>query len=1741
MGFFEVVSPLLGASQPFINSFCQPHFNGTWASITNELGPFTPCFIDIVILGIAHVTLIVFAILRLIILFRAPLVTRQCLKSRWIQAVRSVLAVACFIVPLMQLSARASLDDLGGGRENLPPSEVVSLILTSVAWALASVAFVRELSVYVKKGDWYLRFGVVFVLIGQLAELHYVVQLLEYYNDFFVGLFITFTAFHVLLGLLAVLYYPDLKPGPQYRHTDDDIIDGGVQYVALPGQASSEVACPEYHVNHGYRHPLQDTDVWGLDPSDQSASVSQRFLEKWNIEKERPKPWLLRALHASFGARFWLGGVFKIGNDAAQFVGPLMLKSLLASMQDGEPAWHGYMYACIIFVGLMVGVLCEAQYFQNVMRVGFHIRTALVASVFRKSLRLSYGGRSNFSSGRIVNMMTSDAEAMSMVCQNLHNLWSAPMRIVIAMVLLYAQLGVSSLLGLSILVLMIPVQAFVVNKNQKMQKQVLQRGDRRVALMNEILSSMDVVKCYAWEESFQKNILAIRAEELQWLRKSQYVMALNYLLLNIVPVLVTVIGFGGYALLGGNLTADRAFTSITLFNVLRFPLYTFPQLINQVVQANVSLTRLQELLLAEERHLDAFPSVDPKLPAVEFNGGSFNWDPKVVPPVLQDIELKVPVGSLVAVIGGTGQGKSSLVSAMLGEVPPLDPKNAPVVRGRVAYVPQVAWIFNASVRDNVLFGLPYDRPRYQNAIRVSALERDLELLPGGDLTEIGERGVNVSGGQKQRISIARAVYADADVYIFDDPLSALDAHVAKQVFESCVTGSLKGKTRVVVTNQLHFLPAVDLVVLLQDGRIAEQGTYEELKSGGEAFNELMEQAGSLEEGGTGDVDSAIAHVLSPKPDPPTGGGGKEQGAAGGGGEEVPYVVAKKALKKRRSFAQRRPDDGDAAALGADGPGGKERAAVALVKSEEREVGRISAAVLRRYVGAMGGWHFLFVLLGFYVLIEVAKASANVWVSYWSGASTRTDARPHSVSFYITVYASISVTQVFLTFCNQFWLMFSSIRAGRALHEGMLTAILRAPMAFFHANPQGRLINRFTRDTSDIDKNLAQFCSIFLSGCFSLVSTFAIIGLLDTVALWAIVPLVLVFYFVYLYFQTTMREAKRLDSISRSPVYTQFGEALNGLSTIRAYRAHERMASINGRAVDRNVRYTLLNMSANRWLAIRLEFLGGLMIFATAIFAVLDSARAADQAAVAPLLGLILSYALSITSLMTMTLRLASVAENSFNAVERVGAYSEVAPEAPPVVEDSRPPPEWPAEGAITFDRVVMRYREDLPPVLQGLTADVKGGEKVGVVGRTGAGTVRFNLDPFDEHSDAAIWESLARAHLKELISRLPNGLETLLSRSQLRSRNITSTMCSIGSSRSSSSSSRHRSCSSSTSGPQRWPRQQRALLSRVVEGGDNFSVGQRQLLSLARALLRRSKVLVLDEATAAVDVGTDALIQKTIREEFKECTMLIIAHRLNTIIDSDRILVMDAGKVGPLPSAPRLQLPLLPPNTPSLLLSLLPGAAACPLRPREGVSLVVEYDTAKALLEKKGLFHSMVQSTGASNAKYLERIALGEVDVEAELAVPAAEEKKKWARQAASQRWASATQWAMALTLTSSQRDLQDMALREEEDEDDAGEEGSLIEKVRDAAMTLQTVLAGERSSEIANELSRRGVPEERWWYALLRVRLTRTRAVKSTCAFTSGTTHVAYPVCAVLRQIRFGRDGSQGEDRSGCRAREWQ
>lgn len=1620
----------LGMMHPVVKDsfwrfYCRPKDD---VKVSNQFGAYTPCFIETAMVGLAQIVAVLLCIRRWTLLKKTDGVREP---KQWLEGLNLLAAFVLTVLPLGRLVTQ--IIAYMNGEDLLPPYELTSMVLSIITYGLIATTLWREQTTASKKGWWYIRFAVLFILMSSFGTFSYDLLFIEDYRGkvyvIFLVLFIVEKAFLVILGVMGILYYPPTVSEPLAAVEQE--------YSALEpveGQTGYDQECPEFHsswwsqlvfawvnpiMKVGGTRPLHDWDLWHLHPSDTSAHSTAVFYKALDAERARADPSLLRALFKAFGGRFILAGFFLLVTVYTQFVPAMYLGQLLTSMILGNPISVSYRYAATILVGTIIGSVCTAHYTYNVQRVGFRMRAALIAALFRKGLHLSYAGRQGYSSGRLVGMISGQTAMFQFLVESIHNLWSTPITLVFGMYLLYNLLGHAMWAALAVALIFIPIQMWVASTIPAMSGAGMGKSGQRVGLVTEMFSHMDTVKCYGWEASFRKHIYAIRADELGWSRITLLLNAANFFTLETGPILVAVAAFAAYTFMGKPLISPQLFTSVALFAAIKIPLSFFPELVLNSYGALGAIRGLQDCLLAEEADLAPYPPIEDDKPAIEVGGTDFSWDPSSDTPTLQNISFKVMPGQLVAVVGATGQGKSSLVNAILGEMPKVGDGPTPVVRGKVAYVPQESWLFHDTVRNNILFGLPFDKVRYERALRVSSMERDMSILPKGDLTEIYERGANLSGGQKQRLSIARAVYSQAEVYFFDDPLSALDANVTKAIFETCIKKTLSGRTRLLVTNQLQYLPVCDHVILLDGGKIEDQGTFPQLMEKNPNFRELVSSAGAADE---------------------------EEKQKALQDEEVKAVKALTANQKWKRALQA-TNAGKMWKTLQKPPQRKEEEPPEKphvpVEEEERGTGAISGAVVKRYIRAMGGvWALLLVLLSFFV-VEVLRIMGSLWMTAWSGSDGT-----HTGYYYIAGYAILSFAQILVTMLAILWLVFSAIFAARKLHEAMMDSVLGAPMSFFQANPLGRLINRFSKDVMTVDKMFASIMTVFLSTAFLVLSSFAFVGYENTMSLFPLTPLVLLFTAIYLYFQRTMREQERLDALTWNPVFAQWSEALGGLSTLRPYRGHERMERINGEAMDRNTRYTLLSISTHRWLQLRLDLIGSLMVFAIAGFIIMDTAG--DQASKAPQLGVVLIYGFMITALLPMTFKFASLSENMFNAVERMITYVDCPHEPPAIIRDTRPPEGWPKEGAIVFDRCTMRYRPDLPPALNNLTCDVGGGQKVGVVGRTGAGkstlfnalfrlteleagrvvidgcdislfgvadvrkalmiipqnpvvftgSIRFNLDPFKQFEDHDLWDALDRAHLKEIVQHLPLGLSAEL-----------------------------------------------------ADGGHNFSVGQRQLLSLGRALLRRAQILVLDEATAALDRGTDALLQKTVREEFSHCTMLIIAHRLATIIDSDRILVLDAG--------------------------------SC-----------VEFDAPAALLDDtNGTFYDMVQSTGAANARYLQKIARGEVGMKEVLDRPASLRKKTWKKATATARF-GATTTGLARKPMFSDNELPDV---EEEPEDEANNQTreilkeeklfggkSVLESLEAAALDIQAALDGESAAQITKELERTGVPEDAWWKAFL-------------------------------------------------------
>ncbi|XP_046783234.1 multidrug resistance-associated protein 1 isoform X1 [Gallus gallus] len=1308
----------------------------------------------------------------------------------------------------------------------------------------------------------------------------------------------------------------------------------------------------------GHRRPLEAKDLWSLNKEDTSEEIvpglAKNWAKEWAKTKRQPlnmlysskkqqkssdsngevteeaealiiKPSqrsseasLSKVLYKTFGPYFLMSFLFKAAHDLLMFTGPEILKLLINFVNNkSAPNWQGYFYTGLLFVCACLQTLILHQYFHICFVTGMRLKTAIVGVIYRKALVITNSARKTSTVGEIVNLMSVDAQRFMDLATYINMIWSAPLQVILALYLLWRNLGPSVLAGVAVMILLVPINAVMAMKTKTYQVAQMKSKDNRIKLMNEILNGIKVLKLYAWELAFREKVLEIRQKELKVLKKSAYLAAMGTFTWVCAPFLVALSTFAVYVKVNKNniLDAQKAFVSLALFNILRFPLNILPMVISSIVEASVSLKRLRVFLSHEELDPDSIirgPITNAEGSIVVKNA-TFSWS-KTDPPSLNSINFTVPEGSLIAVVGQVGCGKSSLLSALLGE---MDKKEGyVVVKGSIAYVPQQAWIQNATLEDNIIFGREMNESRYKRVIEACALLPDLEILPMGDRTEIGEKGVNLSGGQKQRVSLARAVYCNADTYLFDDPLSAVDAHVGKHIFEKVIgpKGILKNKTRVLVTHAVNYLPQMDTILVMTDGEISEMGSYQELLKQDGAFAEFLRTYANAEQSmESSDSDSSLEKMIQPLETDASSPSGKEGKPVENGVlvNDAPGKLMHRQLSNSSTYSRETGKSQHQSSTAELQKPLAEKNSWKLTEADTAKTGRVKATVYWEYMKAIGLYiSFLSVFL--FMCNHIASLASNYWLSLWTDDPVVNGTQQYT-NVRLGVYGALGISQGIAVFGYSMAVSIGGIFASRHLHLDLLHNVLRSPMSFFERTPSGNLVNRFSKEIDTIDSTIPPIIKMFMGSTFNVIGACIIILLATPIAAVVIPPLGLVYLLVQRFYVATSRQLKRLESVSRSPVYSHFNETLLGVSVIRAFEEQKRFIKQNDMKVDENQKAYYPSIVANRWLAVRLEFVGNCIVLFAALFAVIARNKLSPG-----LIGLSVSYSLQITAYLNWLVRMTSDLETNIVAVERVKEYAEMEKEAEWSIDETAPASTWPQEGKVEFRGFGLRYREDLDLVLKNINITINGGEKVGIVGRTGAGkssltlglfrineaaegeiiidginiakiglhdlrfkitiipqdpilfsgSLRMNLDPFDQHSDEDIWRSLELAHLKNFVSSLPDKL--------------------------------NHECS---------------------EGGENLSVGQRQLVCLARALLRKSKILVLDEATAAVDLETDNLIQSTIKSQFEECTVLTIAHRLNTIMDYTRVLVLDRGEV-------------------------------------------VECDSPDNLLQAKGLFYSMAKDSG---------------------------------------------------------------------------------------------------------------------------------------------------------------------------------
>ncbi|XP_054185066.1 multidrug resistance-associated protein 1 isoform X38 [Homo sapiens] len=1167
----------------------------------------------------------------------------------------------------------------------------------------------------------------------------------------------------------------------------------------------------------GYRQPLEGSDLWSLNKEDTSEQVVPVLVKNWKKEcaktrkqpvkvvysskdpaqpkesskvdaneevealivKSPQKEWnpsLFKVLYKTFGPYFLMSFFFKAIHDLMMFSGPQILKLLIKFVNDTKaPDWQGYFYTVLLFVTACLQTLVLHQYFHICFVSGMRIKTAVIGAVYRKALVITNSARKSSTVGEIVNLMSVDAQRFMDLATYINMIWSAPLQVILALYLLWLNLGPSVLAGVAVMVLMVPVNAVMAMKTKTYQVAHMKSKDNRIKLMNEILNGIKVLKLYAWELAFKDKVLAIRQEELKVLKKSAYLSAVGTFTWVCTPFL-----------------------------------------------ASVSLKRLRIFLSHEELEPDSIERRPVKdgggTNSITVRNATFTWA-RSDPPTLNGITFSIPEGALVAVVGQVGCGKSSLLSALLAEMDK--------VEGHVAI-----------------------------------------------------KGVNLSGGQKQRVSLARAVYSNADIYLFDDPLSAVDAHVGKHIFENVIgpKGMLKNKTRILVTHSMSYLPQVDVIIVMSGGKISEMGSYQELLARDGAFAEFLRTYASTEQEQDAE-ENGVTGVSGP---------GKEAKQMENG-----MLVTDSAGKQlQRQLSSSSSYSGDISrhhnsTAELQKAEAKKEETWKLMEADKAQTGQVKLSVYWDYMKAIGLFiSFLSIFL--FMCNHVSALASNYWLSLWTDDPIVNGTQEHT-KVRLSVYGALGISQGIAVFGYSMAVSIGGILASRCLHVDLLHSILRSPMSFFERTPSGNLVNRFSKELDTVDSMIPEVIKMFMGSLFNVIGACIVILLATPIAAIIIPPLGLIYFFVQRFYVASSRQLKRLESVSRSPVYSHFNETLLGVSVIRAFEEQERFIHQSDLKVDENQKAYYPSIVANRWLAVRLECVGNCIVLFAALFAVISR-----HSLSAGLVGLSVSYSLQVTTYLNWLVRMSSEMETNIVAVERLKEYSETEKEAPWQIQETAPPSSWPQVGRVEFRNYCLRYREDLDFVLRHINVTINGGEKVGIVGRTGAGkssltlglfrinesaegeiiidginiakiglhdlrfkitiipqdpvlfsgSLRMNLDPFSQYSDEEVWTSLELAHLKDFVSALPDKLDH-----------------------------------------------------ECAEGGENLSVGQRQLVCLARALLRKTKILVLDEATAAVDLETDDLIQSTIRTQFEDCTVLTIAHRLNTIMDYTRVIVLDKGEI----------------------------------------------------------------------------------------------------------------------------------------------------------------------------------------------------------------------------------------------------
>ncbi|KAJ0124872.1 Oligomycin resistance ATP-dependent permease YOR1 [Diaporthe amygdali] len=1341
----------------------------------------------------------------------------------------------------------------------------------------------------------------------------------------------------------------------------------------------------------GYTRPLQTDDLYDMPDHRQAEDHADKLERCWaaRLEKNRSKPaesgpwtpfWMRRrsdttvltmALNDVCFRWFWLGGMFKLAGDLTQMISPLLIRFTISYLSDSSlhATRAGFGLVVGLFLVLVFSVTANVHGFYRSYTTGVLLRGALMHTIYRRAtsdqlterakLRNGYTGV-----GKLMSLMSADVTRVDFVCGYFHSAWTSILQMLLCLALTIWTMGYSALPGFGLLALLYPLQTFMVGKLLKLRRGSMPFTDARVKAVVEAVSAIRLVKTNAYEKSLLAKIGHLRGDEVVYIRKRMLLRALNTAVSYTAPTIAAVLAIVCYGATQGGLKADVIFSSLTFFMLLRTPLQALPTSLSAIADARAALERLTAFMIAS----DAGAPIPPK-----FVGGSTSEQLDGDKPVqtvvvvedatfayhddetllddssetstqnttatamekIQDEKqqdgsqsqvMTTPIESqshqsqrlhiesliverdqLVCVVGPVASGKSSIFRALMGDMQPVQARNCQVNTPSLAYAPQTAWLLSETVRENIVFGRPFDQAWYQQVLTRCCLHRDLERLPEGDMTVVGEMGVSLSGGQKQRISLARAIYGRSPLLFLDDCFSALDADVGKQVFEMVVNQARRNKeaTVVLVTHSMVLASQADRVVYMEKGRIVEQGEYAVLSRRDGPFSRFV--GTSMDSWSAAQEEEAYEE--------------RQAGETNQASQSPESTPGEKELKNNDN-KEKKPE--------ASGRG-KE-----IMQKEERLVGSVSGKTYLRYVMMGNAYVTVPLFVTSIIIYQGTSIVSPLWLTWWeeSKYSSITE------SEYMGGYAAFGVGQSLGLFCMSASFALFCFYCSNRLHHASIARVLHAPVAFFDTTPQGRITHRFSKDVDAVDNVVGETLRLFISTSVQAIGTIILVTIILPPFIAIAAVLLLAYTWTGMYYRPSARELRRLNNLLRSRIYEHFGESLSGLATLKAFGAVSRFVQDNARRIDTENTAYWLSVACQRWLNLRLDLCGAVLVFITGLLVV--GLRGTISASAG---GVVLSYVVTAQSVFGNMIRQSAEIENNMNSVERMLHYAYNIEQEPPYeaegVDKELKAKGWPHAGRVEFRELTLSHRPGLPPALRNVTLDIKPGEKVGIVGRTGAGkttlisallrnteptsgkividgvdihtiglsllrsslsvisqdavllagTIRYNLDPFQQYDDAWLHKCLSRVKLAD--SDQPANTEEIANTSE------DSTILPDTGNNSELEKQETEHSRRGTGGL--------SLDFEVKEGGANISQGQRSLISIARALVRSSKIVIMDEATASIDGRADAQLQEMLNEVLGDATVLTVAHRLDTIVATcDRVVVMESGQVAEFDGIPEL-------------------------------------------------------------------------------------------------------------------------------------------------------------------------------------------------------------------------------------------